>query len=93
MIVRYARRAERDLAFILSYLAARSPAGARQVAAHLQASIEFIAENPGGGMATRNPRLFVKVVPKYPYKIFYRLHEQVVEIVHIRHSSRRPWLK
>jgi|WetSurMetagenome_2_1015567.scaffolds.fasta_scaffold746895_1 toxin ParE1/3/4 len=93
MIVRYTRRAERDLAFILSHLEARSPSGAIQVATHLRASTQFLAENPRGGMATRNPDLFVKLVPKYPYKIFYRLQQEVVEIVHIRHASRRPWLK
>ena len=93
MIVRYARRAERDLASIFSYLAARSPSGAAQVATSLRASTQFIAENPRGGIATRNSNLFVTIVPKYPYKIFYRLHDEVVEIVHIRHASRRPWLK
>jgi plasmid stabilization system protein ParE len=28
---------------------------------------------------------------RYPYRIFYRVKPDVVEILHIRHSSRAPW--
>ncbi len=27
----------------------------------------------------------------YPYKIFYRLSTDTVEILHIHHAARRPW--
>jgi plasmid stabilization system protein ParE len=34
----------------------------------------------------------VKVVRRYRYKIFYSIiDENTVEIVHVRHTSRRPW--
>jgi plasmid stabilization system protein ParE len=35
----------------------------------------------------------VRVVPliRYPYKIFYRIADDTVRILHIRHTSRRPW--
>jgi plasmid stabilization system protein ParE len=33
----------------------------------------------------------VKVMRRYGYKIFYRVVGDTVEIMHIRHSSRRPW--
>ena len=26
-----------------------------------------------------------------PYKIFYRVREDIVEVIHIRHTARRPW--
>jgi len=36
--------------------------------------------------------LRVKVMRRYGYKIFYRIVDgDTVEIMHIRHSSRRPW--
>ena len=54
MIVRFTRRAEDDLAELVSYLAARSPEGARNVAASLR-------------------------------------HDGI-DILHIRHASRRPWI-
>jgi toxin ParE1/3/4 len=33
----------------------------------------------------------MRIVADYPYKIFYRLGDDAVDIVHIRHASRRPW--
>jgi plasmid stabilization system protein ParE len=46
-------------------------------------SAEEVAERPG-----------VRVVPliRYPYKIFYRITGDAVEILHIHHAARRaPW--
>ena len=33
------------------------------------------------------------VIPlvRYPYKIFYRILADRIRILHIRHTSRRPW--
>jgi plasmid stabilization system protein ParE len=28
---------------------------------------------------------------RYSYKIFHRVRDDSVEIVHVRHASRRPW--
>jgi toxin ParE1/3/4 len=33
----------------------------------------------------------MKVVRRYRYKIFYRVTGETVEILHVRHTSRRPW--
>ena len=35
----------------------------------------------------------VRVAPlgHYPYKIFYRVTADTVEILHIHHAARRPW--
>ncbi len=30
-------------------------------------------------------------IVRYPYKIFYRVRADIVEILHIRHTSRRAW--
>ncbi|MBX9778657.1 MAG: type II toxin-antitoxin system RelE/ParE family toxin [Xanthobacteraceae bacterium] len=32
------------------------------------------------------------VVRRYPYRIFYTITTDAIEILHIRHTSRRPWL-
>lgn len=92
MIVRYTQRAENDLAAILDYLIAQSPEAARRVAASLEETIGVIANHPFGTRKTGRPLLLVKIVPRYPYKIFYRVQEDASEIVHIRHASRRPWI-
>ena len=54
-------------------------------------AVEFIADRPEGSERTDDPRVRVKIVVRYRYKIFYRLVDRDVEIVHVRHSSRRPW--
>jgi toxin ParE1/3/4 len=35
----------------------------------------------------------VRVAPlgRYPYKIFYRVAGDTVEILHIHHAARQPW--
>jgi toxin ParE1/3/4 len=91
MIVRYSRRASRDLADILSYLAERSPQGAMRVSRSLKSSIDVLIEQPFSGLRTTGEDLLVKIVPDYPSKIFYRLKDDAIEIVHIRHASRKPW--
>ena len=92
MIVRFTRRAESDLDAIVDYLVAFSPEGARRVAASLREAIQIIADHPFGGLKTTRPTLYVKIVPRYPYKVFYRVREDVIEVIHIRHASRRPWV-
>jgi toxin ParE1/3/4 len=92
MRVRFTHRAESDLTGILDFLIALSPEGARRVAASLEETIRIIANQPFAARKTARPMLFVKIVPKYPYKIFYRVREDAIEIVHIRHASRRPWI-
>jgi plasmid stabilization system protein ParE len=42
------------------------------------------------GHATDVGNVRVLFVGRYPYKIFYRLSGNDVEIVHIRHTARRP---
>ncbi len=91
MIVRFTRRAEQDLSEILGYLAKHSPQGARKVSASVQEAIRGIADYPRGGRRTRLPTILVRIVPKYPYKIFYCLDTDTIDIVHIRHALRRPW--
>jgi toxin ParE1/3/4 len=91
MIVRFTRRAEADLVAVLTYLAARSPEGARKVAAALAHAIDIAAEHPSSGARTRRADVLVKIVPDYPYKVFYRVDESSITVLHIRHSARRSW--
>jgi toxin ParE1/3/4 len=51
-----------------------------------------VTNHPRSGASTRRPQVFVKIVPKYPYKIFYQLRKDSIDILHIRHSARRPWV-
>lgn len=91
MIVRYAHRARRDLETILDYIEARSPAGARNVWRSLTRTIDGLASASESGLATKMPAIRVKILTDYPFKIFYRVRKNDLEILHIRHSARRPW--
>jgi addiction module RelE/StbE family toxin len=93
MKVRYSPRAAEDLELLRQYLAERSPQGALHVMASLFAAIEFVRRFPDAAQKTRIPGVRGKLVPRYRYKIFYRVlvSEQVVQILHVRHTSRRPW--
>ena len=44
-------------------------------------------------MRTSAHRPDVRVAPlgRYPYKIFYRVRADAVEILHIHHAAREPW--
>jgi toxin ParE1/3/4 len=91
MKVRYTPRALADREAIFQYLRERSPQGATKVIAAIRATATQIAENPYSGPPTENPGIRVKLVGRYPYKLFYRIRNNTVELIHIRHTSRRPW--
>ena len=90
MRVVYTDEALSDLTEILVYIDANYPINSsafrhrlRAVTARIGAwpeSAEEVAQRPG-----------VRMVPliRYPYRIFYRVSSDAVEILHIHHSARR----
>ena len=88
MRVRYTSEAFADRERIIEYLRERSPGGARNVAASLRDAVAQLGGHPLSGYQTNNPAVRVLFIVRYPYKIFYRVRE-TVEILHIRHTSRR----
>jgi plasmid stabilization system protein ParE len=68
--------------------------GARNVLTSIYAAVEFIRRHPDAAELTRIRAVRAKIVHKYRFKIFYRViaEEDVIEIVHVRHTSRRPWI-
>jgi plasmid stabilization system protein ParE len=93
MIIRYSARATRDLESIYEYLSQRSPRGALHVLTAIYAAVEFVRRDPEAAEATTIDGIRMKVVHRYRFKIFYRAirSEDAVEVVHVRHTSRRPW--
>jgi len=93
MKLRYSLRASRDLESIHQYLVERSPKGAVNVLTAIYAAVEFIRRQPEAAEVTRIEGVRAKVVPRYRFKVFYRLvsEEDMVEIVHVRHTARRLW--
>ncbi len=91
MIVRYTPRAERDLEAILFYISERSPGGARNVWQSISKVVDGLRDNPEIGAKTNLPGVRVRLTIGYPYRLFYRVRDEAVEILHIRHAARRRW--
>jgi toxin ParE1/3/4 len=91
MRVRFTPEAFADRERIFEYLRERSPSGARNVMASIRDAVNLLSEQPHSGYVTNDRAVRVRFVIRHPYKIFYRVRGEVVEIVHIRHTSRRPW--
>jgi toxin ParE1/3/4 len=92
MKVRYRERALLDLEEISAYISERSPIGAINVLAAIHAAVRDAALNPLGPRQTSDPEVRVKIVRRYLYKIFYIVADDGIEILHVRHGARRPWI-
>jgi plasmid stabilization system protein ParE len=92
MRIQYRARTLGDIDEIRGYLEERSAIGAANVVRAIYASVQLIAERPYASRQSDDPEIRVKVLPRYSYKIFYTIiDEATVEIIHVRHTSRRPW--
>lgn len=92
MTLRYSRRALADLKRISAYYAlAASPVIADAVGQRLTEVIDRICQMPHSAprLSQRSIVRAVSVV-RYPFRIFYRVQVDSIEIIHIRHTSQRP---
>ena len=88
----YSRRALADLAGIATYYSINaSQAVAESIERRFLEVSERIHRAPQSAPRVEQ-RSGVRVVSviRYPFRIFYRVRRDVVEILHIRHASRRP---
>jgi len=94
MRIDYAPRAIRDLEQIGAYHG--EVAGSRvaaEIADRIERVVARLAVHPGiGPRVVSRPGVRTLLVQRYPYKIFYRVRGETVQILHIRHTARRPWL-
>ena len=90
MNVVYSRRAARDLVAIAAYHhAVAGPRIAVAIGARIERVINLVAEHPHSALERREVR--VALVLRYSYKIFYRIRGDLIELLHTRHTARRPW--
>jgi plasmid stabilization system protein ParE len=92
MKVVFTEDALRDLEEITAWLRTHYPGLGLAVERRMRTMVDLIARWPEG-MRRSAKREAVRVVPlgRYPYKIFYRVREDTVEILHIHHAARQPW--
>ena len=83
-------RAFDDLVRIRDYLIARSPQGADNVRAAINTTLEQLQNFPLTGRD--RPDLGVRSlgVARYSYTIYHRVHDDHVEVVHVRDDRRKP---
>jgi toxin ParE1/3/4 len=92
MKVEYTNQALTDLRKISADSRAFGETVVAAVETRIRAVIAHVAKHPEAATLIAD-RPGMRVVPliRYPYKIFYRVLENRVRILHIRHTARRPW--
>jgi toxin ParE1/3/4 len=92
MKVVYTAPAIDDINGITAWLKRHHPGLGRAVERRLGLVVAHIARWPESMRRSKN-RPDVRVAPlgRYPYKIFYRVTPDAVEILHIHHTARQPW--
>ena len=88
--LRYTPKALAELVDILAYIAERSPQGARNVQARIQAITALLMQHPHAGQLTSESGLRRIVTPPYPYLVFYEVTTEEVVIIGVRHAAREP---
>jgi toxin ParE1/3/4 len=88
----YSRRAFADLDQILAWYSANaSPAIAEAIEQRLDDVVDRISRAPESApRLSRRSQVRVVAVGRYPFRIFYQVRTDRIDILHIRHASRRP---
>jgi plasmid stabilization system protein ParE len=90
MKVHWTEAARADLDDILAYTAAHFPSSLVPLETRIRAVTDRVAARPYSAQSVSN-RPGVRVVPliRYPFRIYYRIVRDRIEILHVHHTSRR----
>jgi toxin ParE1/3/4 len=90
----YSRQALADLEEIATYYSVSvSPVIARSIERRFLDVIDRIRLAPESApRVAQRSQVRVAVVVRYPFRIFYRVRGDRIDILHIRHTSRRPYV-
>jgi addiction module RelE/StbE family toxin len=88
MILRYTRRAVRDLDQAYAFIALDNPAAARRVAASLRAAIEGLRQFPERGRIGRVTGTRELVVPRTPFIVAWRVAGDAIDVLAVIHAAR-----
>ena len=92
MKVVFTAAAQNDLRAIGEWLHQYYPVVAPHVERRIRDIVARIGRWPESGPPSAG-REGVRIMPagRYPYRIFYRVRDDAVEILHIHHAAREPW--
>lgn len=90
MRLRFTETASNDLDIIVAFITTNYPGIVTAFEQRLRQSLARIERWPAGAQRAAS-RTDVRVVPliRYPYKIFYRIGPDAVDILHIHHAARQ----
>jgi len=93
MKVEYTNRATRDLLNIASISRQQfGDSAAAEIEQLVRKLVEQIRANPRSRPnVVGRPQVHVAALVRYPFKMFYRVLEDRIRILHVRHTSQRPW--
>jgi addiction module RelE/StbE family toxin len=91
MDIRYSVRARNDLRRIFEYLDERAPKAAHEVRRAIEASVALLADFPLMAPMTDEDDVRELTLARYPYRIYYRVRGEELEVLHVRDARRRPW--
>ena len=92
MKVVYTEEALKDLGAIADWLIVHYPKVAPAVERRIRRVVAHIARWPESSRRSAGrPNVRVVSLGRYPYKNFYRVTDDTVEILHIHHAARQPW--
>jgi len=92
MRVRFTLSALTDLEEIFTYIAERDPSAANRIVDRVDLIAASLGDFPMIGHPVDEPDVRVVPLGRFPYLVFYKLAEETVIILHVRHAARlKPW--
>jgi plasmid stabilization system protein ParE len=89
--VQFAPQAEADLTDALAYVRERNPHAAEKLAARIFGIIEMLAHGDFRGQDQRlTTGELVSSWPVPPFRIYYRITGDVLQVLRVYHRARRP---
>lgn len=90
MRIVYTPRALSDIDAIESYLGQYGSKSSKKLVAAIKKAIEQLRDFPRLGRAIDEEHRYRMPVAKTPYVVFYRINDDKLFVLHIRHGARRP---
>jgi plasmid stabilization system protein ParE len=90
MRIRYTPRSLADLQRIHSYIAKDNSAAANRVVGVIERRVNLLGQTPRIGYPSDDPTIRILLALPYPYRVYYRIAADEIEIVHVRHMARKP---
>ena len=91
MRIRYTPRAFADREAIFEYIDRRNPRAAREMKVFIKKRINDLQYFSESYPLIEERDARALFLGRYPYIVYYRVRGDEISILHIRHTSRRPW--